>query len=137
MRLLDRPLRSLEELGSQLAFYGRSLAWTGRTLRRYKKEILRLLAEVSFGRGALAVVGGTVGVIAFLSSFTGTEGGLQGYAAPNQLGPSSFAAFPPAYFNAREIAPPVPGLAPSATVRAGFPAQRGAMPISEETDALE
>ncbi|WP_326582991.1 ABC transporter permease [Streptomyces sp. NBC_00487] len=137
LRLLDRPLRSLEELGVQLSFYGRSLAWTGRTLRRYKKEIVRLLAEVSFGRGALAVVGGTVGVIAFLSFFTGTEVGLQGYAALNQLGTSNFVAFLSAYFNTREIAPLVAGLALSATVGAGFTAQLGAMRISEETDALE
>ncbi|WP_367323638.1 MlaE family ABC transporter permease [Streptomyces sp. HUAS ZL42] len=136
-RLLERPLRSLEALGTQLSFYGRSLAWTGRTLRRYKKEILRLLAEVSFGRGALAVVGGTVGVIAFLSFFTGTEVGLQGYAALNQLGTSNFVAFLSAYFNTREIAPLVAGLALSATVGAGFTAQLGAMRISEETDALE
>ncbi|MFI6440558.1 MlaE family ABC transporter permease [Streptomyces sp. NPDC050759] len=135
--LLARPLRSLEELGTQLSFYGRSLAWTGRTVRRYKKEILRLLAEVSFGRGALAVVGGTVGVIAFLSFFTGTEVGLQGYAALNQLGTSNFVAFLSAYFNTREIAPLVAGLALSATVGAGFTAQLGAMRISEETDALE
>jgi phospholipid/cholesterol/gamma-HCH transport system permease protein len=137
LRLLDRPLNSLEELGTQLSFHGRSLAWTGRTLRRYKKEVLRLLAEVSFGRGALAVVGGTVGVIAFLSFFTGTEVGLQGYAALNQLGTSNFVAFLSAYFNTREIAPLVAGLALSATVGAGFTAQLGAMRISEETDALE
>ncbi|MDH2390890.1 ABC transporter permease [Streptomyces sp. HNM0663] len=136
-RLLGRPLRALEELGVQLAFYGRSIAWTGRTLHRYKKEVLRLLAEVSFGRGALAVVGGTVGVIAFLSFFTGTEVGLQGYAALNQLGTSNFVAFISAYFNTREIAPLVAGLALSATVGAGFTAQLGAMRISEETDALE
>lgn len=141
MALLDRlikgPLGSLEELGTQLSFYGRSLAWTGRTLRRYKKEVLRLLAEVSFGRGALAVVGGTVGVIAFLTFFTGTEVGLQGYAALNQLGTSNFVAFLSAYFNTREIAPLVSGLALSATVGAGFTAQLGAMRISEEIDALE
>ncbi|WP_199836091.1 ABC transporter permease [Streptomyces sp. TP-A0356] len=135
--LIDRPFRPLDNLGTQLAFYARSLAWTGRTLRRYKKEILRLLAEVSFGRGALAVVGGTVGVIAFLSFFTGTEVGLQGYAALNQLGTSNFVAFLSAYFNTREIAPLVAGLALSATVGAGFTAQLGAMRISEETDALE
>jgi phospholipid/cholesterol/gamma-HCH transport system permease protein len=134
---LTNVMQRLEELGGQLTFYGRSLAWTGRTLRRYKKEVLRLLAEVSFGRGALAVVGGTVGVIAFLSFFTGTEVGLQGYAALNQLGTSNFVAFLSAYFNTREIAPLVAGLALSATVGAGFTAQLGAMRISEEVDALE
>ena len=80
-RVSRRPLETLDDLGEQLGFYGRALAWTPRTLKRYKKETFRLLAEVTFGSGALAVIGGTVGVIAFLSFFTGTEVGLQGYAA--------------------------------------------------------
>jgi phospholipid/cholesterol/gamma-HCH transport system permease protein len=131
------PVAALDDLGGQLSFYLKSLAWTPRTLRRYKKEIFRLLAEVSFGSGALAVIGGTVGVIAFLSFFTGTEVGLQGYAALNQIGSSAFTGFISAYFNTREIAPLVAGLALSATVGCGFTAQLGAMRISEEIDALE
>ncbi len=131
------PLDGLDELGRQLRFYARSLSWAGRTLRRYRGEVLRLLAEVSLGTGALAVVGGTVGVIAVLTFFTGTEVGLQGYAALNQLGTSNFAAFLAAYFNTREVAPLVSALALSATVGCGFTAQLGAMRINEEVDALE
>jgi phospholipid/cholesterol/gamma-HCH transport system permease protein len=131
------PLATLDDLGHQLGFYGRALGWTPRTLKRYKKETMRLLAEVTFGSGALAVIGGTVGVIAFLSFFTGTEVGLQGYAALNQLGTSAFTGFLSAYFNTREIAPLVAGLALSATVGCGFTAQIGAMRINEEIDALE
>jgi phospholipid/cholesterol/gamma-HCH transport system permease protein len=134
---MGNPLSALDDLGSQLSFYGRSLRWTPRTLRRYKREVFGLLAEVSFGTGALAVIGGTVGVIAFLSFFTGTEVGLQGYAALNQIGSSAFTGFISAYFNTREIAPLVAGLALSATVGCGFTAQLGAMRISEEVDALE
>jgi phospholipid/cholesterol/gamma-HCH transport system permease protein len=133
----SRPVSALDDLGAQLSFYGRSIAWTYRVLIRYKKEVLRLLAEVSLGSGALALVGGTVGVIAFLTFFTGTEVGLQGYASLNQLGVSNFTAFLSAYFNTREIAPLVAGLALSATVGAGFTAQLGAMRVSEEVDALE
>ena len=136
-RVGRKPLEVLDDLGDQLGFYGRALAWTPRTLRRYKKETMRLLAEVTFGTGALAVIGGTVGVIAFLSFFTGTEVGLQGYAALDQLGTSAFTGFLSAYFNTREIAPLVAGLALSATVGCGFTAQLGAMRISEEVDALE
>ena len=132
-----RPLDSLDDLGDQLGFYGRALAWTPRTVRRYKKETMRLLAEVTFGSGALAVIGGTVGVIAFLSFFTGTEVGLQGYQALDTLGTSAFTGFLSAYFNTREIAPLVAGLALSATVGCGFTAQIGAMRINEEIDALE
>jgi phospholipid/cholesterol/gamma-HCH transport system permease protein len=133
----QRPVTALDDLGEQMAFYLKALAWTPRTIRRYKKETLRLLAEVTFGSGALAVIGGTVGVITFLSFFTGTEVGLQGYAALNQLGTGAFTGFVSAYFNTREIAPLVAGLALSATVGCGFTAQLGAMRISEEVDALE
>jgi len=136
-RIAGRPVTALDDLGGQLAFYLKALGWTPRTIRRYKKEVLRLLAEVTFGSGALAVIGGTVGVIAFLSFFTGTEVGLQGYAALNQLGTGAFTGFISAYFNTREIAPLVAGLALSATVGCGFTAQLGAMRISEEIDALE
>jgi len=139
--LLLKPVKGIDhgltQLGRQMRFYARSIGWTGRTVRRYKKEVVRLLAEVSLGTGALAVIGGTVGVISFLAFFTGTEVGLQGYAALNQLGVGPIAGFISAYFNTREIAPLVAGLALSATVGCGFTAQLGAMRISEEIDALE
>jgi phospholipid/cholesterol/gamma-HCH transport system permease protein len=135
--LYQRPLSALDNLGSQLLFYLRALAWTPRTVTRYKKEVIRLLSEVALGSGALAVIGGTVGVITALAFFTGTEVGLQGYAALNQLGTSAFSGFVSAYFNTREIAPLVAGIALAATVGCGFTAQLGAMRISEEVDALE
>ena len=130
-RVLDALLGMLDDLGAQLSFYARSFGWTWRVLLRYKREVVRLLAEVALGSGALALVGGTIGVIAFLTFFTGTEVGLQGYAALNQLGTANFTAFLSAYFNTREIAPLVAGLALSATVGCGFTAQLGAMRISE------
>jgi phospholipid/cholesterol/gamma-HCH transport system permease protein len=133
----QRPVTALDDLGEQMAFYLKALAWTPRTIRRYKKEVMRLLAEVTFGSGSLAVIGGTVGVITFMCFFTGTEVGLQGYAALNQLGTGAFTGFVSAYANTREIAPLVAGLALSATVGCGFTAQLGAMRISEEIDALE
>ena len=133
----ERPMQMLDEMGKQLGFYIRALAWTPRTVRRYKKEILRILAEVTLGSGALAVIGGTVGVILAMCFFTGTEVGLQGYAALNQIGTAAFSGFLSAYFNTREIAPLVAGIALAATVGCGFTAQLGAMRISEEIDALE
>jgi phospholipid/cholesterol/gamma-HCH transport system permease protein len=149
---LPRPLRStakivtvpanavlngLEDAGEQLSFYARSFAWLWRTLLSYKKEVFRLIAEVSLGSGGLALIGGSVGVVAFLTFFTGTEVGLEGYQGLQQIGISAFAGFVSAYFNTREISPIVAGLALTATVGAGFTAQLGAMRISEEIDALE
>src|ERR1035437_4786364 len=98
-RVADRPLSMLEDLGDQFSFYVRALVWIPQTIRKYSREVLRLLAEVSFGSGALAVIGRTVGVIAALSVFTGTVVGLQGFAALNQIGSSVFTGFISAYFN--------------------------------------
>ncbi|GAB3294515.1 MlaE family ABC transporter permease [Parasphingorhabdus pacifica] len=132
-----RPGEFLDGLGDQMSFYLRALAWVPRAMRRYFKETMRLLAEVSFGSGALAVIGGTVGVMVGMTVFTGTVVGMQGFTALDQLGTSAFAGFMSAYFNTREIAPLVAGLALSATVGSGFTAQLGAMRISDEIDALE
>ncbi|WP_020661798.1 MlaE family ABC transporter permease [Amycolatopsis benzoatilytica] len=134
---VDRRLGFLDTLGDQILFFLRALGWAPRALRRYLREIVRLLAEVSFGSGALAVIGGTIGVMVGMTVATGTVVGLQGYSALNQVGTSAFAGFISAYFNTREIAPLVAGLALSATVGCGFTAQLGAMRISEEIDALE
>ncbi|OZM74847.1 ABC transporter permease [Amycolatopsis antarctica] len=136
-RVVNAPLGALDQLGDQLSFYIRALAWIPQALRKYMKETMRLLAEVSFGSGALAVIGGTVGVMVGLTVFTGVVVGLQGYAALDQIGTAAFAGFASAYINTREIAPLVAGLALSATVGSGFTAQLGAMRISEEIDALE
>ncbi len=134
---VDRRFSFLDTLGEAILFCVRALAWTPRALRRYTKEIVRLLAEVSFGSGALAVIGGTIGVMVGMTMFTGVVVGMQGYTALNQVGTAAFAGFISAYFNTREIAPLVAGLALSATVGCGFTAQLGAMRISEEIDALE
>jgi phospholipid/cholesterol/gamma-HCH transport system permease protein len=132
-----RPGRSLDRYGDETWFYLRSLAWLPRALRRYRKEIIRLITEVSFGSGALVAIGGTVTVMAAMSWFTGTVVGLQTYAALDQIGVAALEGFVAAYFNTREISSLVAGIALSATVGAGFTAQLGAMRISEEIDALE
>ncbi|WP_410654540.1 MlaE family ABC transporter permease [Amycolatopsis sp. lyj-112] len=137
LEIIARPGASLEGFGRQLSFYFRALAWTPRTIRRYGREIFRLLTEVSFGTGALAVIGGTLGVMIGMTLFTGLIVGLQGYSALNQLGTAALTGFISAYFNTREVAPLSAGLALSATVGCGFTAQLGAMRISDEIDALE
>jgi len=128
---------SLEHYGDQLMFYVKALAWTPRAIKRYPREIVNTLAEVTFGAGGLSLIAGTVGVIAFLAFFAGTEVGIQGYASLSQIGVAKFSAFISAYFNTREVAPLVSSIALAATVGCGYTARLGAMRISEEIDALE
>ena len=135
--IAKKPVDELERMGGQLLFYGRVLKAVPFTIKNYSREIARLLAEVTLGSGSLAVIGGTVGVVVSMCFYTGTEVGIQGYAALDQLGTAALTGFVSAYFNTREISPIVAGLALAATVGCGFTAQLGAMRISEEVDALE
>lgn len=135
--ILRKPVDQLDDLGRQLSFYARVFAWFFRAATRYRTEVLRLLAEVSLGSGGLAVVGGSAAIVGFMTFFTGTEVGLQGFNALNQIGSEAFTGFISSYFNTRELAPLVSALALSATVGCGFTAQLGAMRISDEIDALE
>jgi phospholipid/cholesterol/gamma-HCH transport system permease protein len=135
-RVLARPVDKLARFGADMRFYGEVLIRIPSTLRHYPKEVLRLLSEVSFGSGALAVIGGTIGVMLGLTLSVGFVVGMQGYAALDQIGASALNGFISAYFNTREVAPMVAALALSATVGSGFTAQLGAMRINEEVDAL-
>jgi phospholipid/cholesterol/gamma-HCH transport system permease protein len=135
--VVSGPRKSLEQYGDQLLFYAKALAWTPRAIRRYPREIFNTLAEVTFGAGGLSLIAGSVGVIAFLAFFAGTEVGIQGYASLSQIGVAKFSAFISAYFNTREVAPLVSSIALAATVGCGYTARLGAMRISEEIDALE
>jgi phospholipid/cholesterol/gamma-HCH transport system permease protein len=135
--VVQKPRRSLEQYGDQLLFYVKALAWAPRAVKRYPREIVNTLAEITFGAGGLTLIAGTVGVIAFLAFFAGTEVGIQGYASLSQIGVAKFSAFISAYFNTREVAPLVSAIALAATVGCGYTARLGAMRISEEIDALE
>jgi phospholipid/cholesterol/gamma-HCH transport system permease protein len=135
--LVRRPVQGLRNLGDQLGFHAAAYKAVPRTLRNYPKEIVRLLAEVSLGSGALALIGGTVLVIGFLTAASGIEVGLQAYTSFDNIGVSALSGFFSAYFNTREVAPIIAGIALTATVGAGFTAQIGAMRVSEEIDAVE
>jgi phospholipid/cholesterol/gamma-HCH transport system permease protein len=127
----------VEQYGDQLLFFVKSLSAVPHTLRSYRREIWDILAEVAFGAGALTMIAGTAGVIAFMSFFAGTEVGIQGYASLSQIGVGKFTAFISAFFNTREVAPLVASIALAATVGCGYTARLGAMRIAEEVDALE
>lgn len=135
--LVLAPAEFVMNLGDQLAFFIRIYAHIPRAASRYRREVIRLLAEVSLGTGALAMIGGTVVVVAFLTMASGIEVGLEAYTSFDHIGVGVVTGFFAAVFNTREIAPLIAGVALTATVGAGFTAQIGAMRVSEEIDALE
>jgi phospholipid/cholesterol/gamma-HCH transport system permease protein len=125
------------KLGEQTAFYAQALVATPDAIRRYPGELLRIIAQMGLGSGALAVVGGTVGIIGFLTLTTGALVAVQGYDTLSNIGVEALTGFLSAFFNVRMIAPCTAGVALAATIGAGTTAQLGAMRINEEIDALE
>ncbi len=109
----------------------------GHALRHYRREVLRLIAEIGMGTGAMAVIGGTVAIIGFVTLSAGSLIAIQGFASLGNIGVEAFTGFFAALANVRVVAPIVTGQALAATVGAGATAELGAMRISEEIDALE
>ncbi|OYN76206.1 ABC transporter permease [Mycolicibacterium sphagni] len=126
-----------ESVGLQMAFYTRTMAEIRNAFVHYKIEIIRLIAQMSLGTGALAVIGGTVVIIGFLTLSAGAIIAVQGYNSLAGIGVEALTGFISAYVNVRIIAPVVAGIGLAATIGAGATAQLGAMRISEEIDALE
>ncbi|MGI9164061.1 MAG: ABC transporter permease [Mycobacterium sp.] len=124
-------------LGLQTQFYGKTIGSIGFAVTRYWQEIVRLIAQMSLGVGALALIGGTVVVVAFLTFTTGALIAVQGYNQLAGVGVEALTGFVSAYVNVRIIAPVTAGFALAATIGAGATAQLGAMRIAEEIDALE
>jgi phospholipid/cholesterol/gamma-HCH transport system permease protein len=138
---LRRAARSWSDVwnrvGEQTAFYFRTLVEMRIAFAQYPTEIVRLIAQMSLGTGALAVIGGTTVIVGFLTFSAGALIAVQGYNQLAGIGVEALTGFLSAYVNVRLIAPLVAGIGLAATIGAGATAQLGAQRISEEIDALE
>ncbi|MDV3130743.1 ABC transporter permease [Mycobacterium sp. 29Ha] len=126
-----------DQIDSQTRFYATTLAGIPDAVINYRGELLRVIAQMGLGSGALAVIGGTVVIVAFLTMTTGAIVAVQGYNQLASVGVEALTGFASAFFNTREIQPGTVMVALAATVGAGSTAQLGAMRINEEIDALE
>ncbi|UXA09722.1 ABC transporter permease [Mycobacterium sp. SMC-8] len=134
---VGRPLDTLGRIGDHTAFYGRALAGVPHAAVHYRREIVRLIAEISMGAGTLAMIGGTVVIVGFLTLAAGGTLAVQGYSSLGDIGIEALTGFLAAFINVRISAPVVAGIGLAATFGAGVTAQLGAMRINEEIDALE
>jgi phospholipid/cholesterol/gamma-HCH transport system permease protein len=136
-RYLGGPGRAMDSFGRMVWFTLVSVGEIPLTLRRYRAETTRLIAQIGMGTGALAVIGGTVAIVAFVTLSGASLVAIQGFSSLGNIGVDVFTGFFAALVNVRIAAPVVTGIALAATVGAGATAELGAMRISEEIDALE
>jgi phospholipid/cholesterol/gamma-HCH transport system permease protein len=136
-RVIGAPARFLDSVGHVAWFVVTAMGSIGHALRYYRKETLRLIAEIGMGTGAMAVIGGTSAIVGFVSLSGSSLVAIQGFASLGNIGVEAFTGFFAAMINVRSAAPLVSGVALAAVVGAGATAELGAMRISEEIDALE
>jgi phospholipid/cholesterol/gamma-HCH transport system permease protein len=136
-RELQRPVGALAHIGDHTLFYRRALAGIPHAAVHYRKEVIRLIAEISMGAGTLAMIGGTLVIVGFLTIATGGVLAVQGYSSLGNIGIEALTGFLSAFINVRIGAPVIAGIGLAATFGAGVTAQLGAMRINEEIDALE
>lgn len=134
---LGVQIDSLTRIGTQAQFYLRTVTGIRDAVLHYRIEMVRLIAQMSMGSGALAIIGGTVVIVGFLTLSTGALVAVQGYNQFANVGVEALTGFASAFFNVRLISPVIAGIALAATIGAGATAQLGAMRINEEIDALE
>jgi len=136
-RTVQKPVGTLSRIGDQTLFFGKAIGGTLHAAVHFRKEIVRLIAEISMGAGVLAMIGGTLVIVGFLTLATGGTLAVQGYSSLGNIGIEALTGFLSAFINVRIAAPVVAGIGLAATFGAGVTAQLGAMRINEEIDALE
>lgn len=136
-RAAQRPAVIVGGIGDHVLFYARALRAVPYAAAHYRSEVIRLVAEISMGAGTLAMIGGTVVIVGFLTLATGGVLAIQGYSSLGNIGIEALTGFLAAFINVRISAPIVAGIGLAATFGAGVTAQLGAMRINEEIDALE
>ncbi|GAB3010621.1 MlaE family ABC transporter permease [Mycobacterium bourgelatii] len=133
----DAPARHMVEIGQMVWFAVSAIAQIPFALTRYRREFIRMIAQMGMGTGAMAVAGGTAAIVGFITLSAGSLVAIQGFASLGNIGVEAFTGFLAAMVNVRFVAPVAAGQALAATVGAGATAELGAMRISEEIDALE
>jgi phospholipid/cholesterol/gamma-HCH transport system permease protein len=136
-RAVRQPVDWLGRIGDHMLFYLRALGGVPHATVHFRKEIIRLIAEISMGAGTLAMIGGTLVIVGFLTLAAGGTLAVQGYSSLGDIGIEALTGFLAAFINVRIAAPTVAGIGLAATFGAGVTAQLGAMRINEEIDALE
>jgi phospholipid/cholesterol/gamma-HCH transport system permease protein len=131
-RAVGRSVDGLIRIGMQAPFYGKTLVSLKDAFVYSRVEMVRLIAQMSLSTGALAIIGGTVAIVGFLTLSTATLIGIQGYNQLSTYGTEALTGFLSAYVVTRLLTVVIAGIGSAATIGAGATARLGAMRINEE-----
>lgn len=134
MRQLREPLRA----AGQWAYFIWQTIWLlPITVRRYRRETLRVMNNLAWGRGSVIVDGGVISVLGILGVTVGAIVAIEAFATLNLIGLGALAGVIGGWGNVREMAPLVAGVAFASQAGCRMTAEIGSMRIAEEIDAVE
>lgn len=126
-----------DTIGHVVSFVAEVIRTIPHALKHYRSQIMVILTDITWGRGALVVGGGTAPVLAVLGITVGGIVAVQGFAILNMLGMGPLTAVVASFANTREFAPMLAGVGFAAQAGCRMTAQIGSMRIAEEIDAVE
>ena len=107
------------------------------TVRHYRKQLLKTMNNMAWGRGSLVVDGGVISLLVILGVAIGVAIAIEAYNTLNLIGFGSLTGVVGAFFNIRDLAPVMMGIGFAAQLGCRMTAEIGSMRISEEIDATE
>ncbi|WP_051223594.1 MlaE family ABC transporter permease [Mycobacteroides abscessus] len=134
---VDSAARPLARFGHMVIFFVHAFLAIPVALRRYRREFLRLLSDITWGNGSIVVGGGTAGVVLVLGVTTGALVAIEGYNFLELMGLGPATGVISSLVTTRELAPIMAALAFAVQAGCRFTTQLGSMRIAEEVDAMD
>jgi phospholipid/cholesterol/gamma-HCH transport system permease protein len=135
--LMRKALEPFRSTGQWATFIVQTIWLLPVTVRRYRRETLRVMNNLAWGRGSIIVDGGVISVLAILGITVGAIVAIEAFATLNLVGLGALAGIIGGWGNVREMAPLVAGVAFASQAGCRMTAEIGSMRISEEIDATE
>lgn len=135
--LAGKAFEPFRTTGQWATFIAQTIWLLPVTVRRYRRETLRVMNNLAWGRGSIIVDGGVISVLAILGVTVGAIVAIEAFATLNLVGLGALAGIIGGWGNVREMAPLVAGVAFASQAGCRMTAEIGSMRISEEIDATE
>lgn len=134
---VETAARPLVRFGHMITFFVHAFLAIPIALRRYRREFLRLLSDITWGNGSIVVGGGTAGVVLVLGITTGALVAIEGYNFLELMGLGPATGVISSLVTTRELAPIMAALAFAVQAGCRFTTQLGSMRMAEEVDAMD
>ncbi|MFR9749841.1 ABC transporter permease [Nocardia sp. 004] len=132
-----RPIQAVDSVGFVLGFCWQVASSVPYTMRRYRRQTITVITDMTWGRGSVIIGGGVVPLMLLLGAAMGASIGIEAFSALNLLSLGQLSGLISAFGITRELAPIAAGVGFAAQAGCRMTAEIGSMRISEEIDALE